>query len=273
MSKNHRACIVIPLYREEISDFEQISMDQCFKVLGAYDIYFIVPERMEAYVQANRYVTEGKASYKSFDDSFFANIPAYNRLLKYPKFYEAVLPYEFMLIYQLDAFVFQDDLMKWCDMGYDDIGAPLFEDYYDAGPASPIIGQGNGGFCLRRVQSCYEVVTSFKKLKFRKTYTDSSRSFLRNIYRYIKHQLIFIYSLFPLQPMINEDRFWAEEIPKVFSNFMVPDPAISIGFSFEVNPDVLFELNHQSLPFGCHAWWRYDLDFWKPYIRSYGYEI
>ena len=33
-----------------------------------------------------------------------------------------------MLIYQLDAFVFQDDLAYWCQQNYDYIGAPWLRD-------------------------------------------------------------------------------------------------------------------------------------------------
>jgi len=273
MDKTKRACIVIPVYQAEVSAYEQISLEQCFKVLGNYDIFFVVPERLESYIQKNSWCLSGNASYRTFSDSFFTDIPAYNRLLKYPAFYKTFLSYDYLLIYQLDAFVFSDQLLKWCDAGYDNIGAPLFDGYQYATPDSPVIGQGNGGFCLRNTRSCYDAVTSFRKLKFVKTYTDDNRSFLRNAYRYLKHQQLFIYSLYPFQPLINEDRFWAEEIPAVFPYFKVPQPEISAGFSWEVNPSVLLEMNADQLPFGCHAWWRYDLEFFKPYIKSYGYEL
>jgi hypothetical protein len=273
MDKIKKACVAIPVYQEKISVYEQISMDQCFRILSNYDIYFVIPQRLENFIRFNPFFLSGQASYKVFSDNFFTDVPAYNRLLKYPKFYQTFDSYEFLLLYQLDAFVFNDELLRWCDLHYDNIGAPLFENYYDAVSTSPIIGQGNGGFCLRNVKSCYEVVTTLRKLKFKKEYTDSKRSMLRNIYRYLKHQVVFIYSLYPFQPIINEDRFWAEEIPAVFPEFKVPDPKVSVGFSFEVNPDILFEINKEVLPFGCHAWWRYNLDFWKPHIQSYGYEI
>jgi len=273
MDKTKRACIMIPLYQEKISAYEQISMDQCFRILGNYDIYFVVPEKLETFIRTNPYILSGQAAYRTFNNNFFTDIPAYNRLLKYPGLYQTFLDYDYLLIYQLDAFVFADQLQEWCDRGYANIGAPLFAGYEEATADSPIVGQGNGGFCLRHIKSCYKVVTSLRKLKFVKTYTDTNRSVLRNAYRYLKHQQLFIYSLYPFQPLINEDRFWAEEIPAVFPQFKVPEPAVSVSFSFEVNPQILFELNNQTLPFGCHAWWRYDLEFWKTHIQSYGYEL
>jgi hypothetical protein len=33
-----------------------------------------------------------------------------------------------------------------------------------------------------------------------------------------------------------------------------------------VAPRLCFELNGRKLPFGCHAWQRYDRGFWEPYL-------
>lgn len=273
MDSTKKACIIIPLYQAELSPYEQIAVEQCFHVLGKYDIFFVIPRRLEAHTAALAEVRSGKAAYKTFPDPFFADIPGYNRLLKAPDFYAAFLAYEFMLLYQTDAFVFKDELMQWCARGYDHIGAPLFEGHDLAGPGSRLTGQGNGGFCLKQVQHCYNVVTTFRKLKFKKEYTDANAPGLRKVYRYLKHHHIYNYSCYPFQPIINEDLFWAREVPKVFAGFRVPTPEEATGFSFEVNPEVLYQLNHQQLPFGCHAWWRYDFGFWKKHIESYGYAL
>ena len=273
MDKTKRACIVIPVYKAIVKPYEQIALQQCFKVLGQYTVYFAVPAHLEEWIRQNPYCLSGQASYKVFRNEFFSDIPAYNRLLKSPVFYKTFLDFDFLLIYQLDAFVFKDQLMYWCDRGYDSIGAPLFEGHDFARPDSPLVGQGNGGFCLRNVKACYKVVTSLRKLNFQKEYTDSGRSPLRNLVRYIKHQLVYNYSLYPFQPIINEDLFRAEVVPAKFPEFKVPSPADAVGFSFEVNPDVLYEMNHQQLPFGCHAWERYDPEWWKPHFKALGYEL
>lgn len=41
------------------------------------------------------------------------------------EFYDRFAAYEYVLIYQLDAFVFADRLAEFCQMGYDYIGAPV----------------------------------------------------------------------------------------------------------------------------------------------------
>ena len=81
MTKPNRACIVIPIYRAYFDEKELVSLKQCFKVLGNHQIYFVIPKKLEAFIRQSPYITNGMAAFKTFDDSFFKNIPAYNRLL------------------------------------------------------------------------------------------------------------------------------------------------------------------------------------------------
>jgi hypothetical protein len=268
-----RACVIIPVYKLELSSYEQISLSQCLLTLQAYDIFLVIPESLEKEIKGHENFAEHQFIYKTFKDEFFTNVAAYNKLLKYPGFYRSFLEYEFMLICQLDAFVFSDRLEDWCSMNFDTIGAPLFDGYDLAKKDAAIIGQGNGGFCLRKVRACYKVVSTFRRLNFKRTYEGPVAPLKTRLYRFLKHDLLLNFSGYPLQPPINEDIFWAELVPKVFKDFKVPKPTEAIGFSFEVNPDVLFEKNAGMLPFGCHAWWRYDLEFWRKHIEAYGYRL
>ncbi len=71
-----------------------------------------------------------------------------------------------------------------------------------------------------------------------------------------------------------EDYFWGVVCKRKFSWFKVPTPEKAMQFSFEVNPEKLFSLNGNRLPFGCHAWEEVSKpQFWKPIIESYGYRI
>ncbi len=268
-----KACVVIPVYKTELSAYERISLSQCIKVLGAYDIYVVLPEGLENTFKSSMYFRDERLKYKTFKDTFFTDIPAYNRLMKSPAFYGAFLDYEFLLIHQLDAFVFSDELEQWCNLNFGTIGAPLFEGHDFAEKGSMIVGQGNGGFCLRKVRACYDVVSQYRWLNYKRTFEGPVAQFYVRWYRFVKHRLLFNFSGYPFQPIINEDLFWAEVVPKAFPAFKVPDPLQAVGFSFEVNPDVLFEKNGRKLPFGCHAWWKYDLEFWRKHIEAYGYEL
>ncbi len=55
--------------------------------------------------------------------------------------------------------------------------------------------------------------------------------------------------------------------------FNIPDAEEALQFGFETQPRHLHALNQQRLPFGCHAWWRYNLEFWRPFIREFGYDM
>lgn len=63
-----------------------------------------------------------------------------------------------------------------------------------------------------------------------------------------------------------EDEFWGLIVPRYFKWFNVARPEEALRFSFEVLPEELLKLNNNELPFGCHAWEKYDPSFWKKFI-------
>ena len=67
---------------------------------------------------------------------------------------------------------------------------------------------------------------------------------------------------------VQEDYYWSELIPKAFKDYKVAGIEDAIKFSFEVNPALLYKMNKHQLPFGCHAWEKYDPVFWKDYINT-----
>ena len=71
----------------------------------------------------------------------------------------------------------------------------------------------------------------------------------------------------------NEDIFWSQSVPSLIPNFRIPDVPTALKFAFEFELRTSYEMNQKELPFGCHAWERYDIDFWRPFIRHYGYDI
>ena len=66
----------------------------------------------------------------------------------------------------------------------------------------------------------------------------------------------------------NEDRFWSERAVRFDPDFKVAPFDLSFKFAFECEPRMCFEKNDHQLPFGCHAWPRYDRAFWEPYLLS-----
>lgn len=77
-------------------------------------------------------------------------------------FYRSFKEYEFMLIYQLDSYVFRDELLDWCEKDYDYIGAPVHNFILDNFSQRIDIATLNGGFSLRKINSALRVLSSFR---------------------------------------------------------------------------------------------------------------
>jgi hypothetical protein len=178
------------------------------------------------------------------------------------KFYQAFDDFEYLLIAQTDALVLSDELEFWCKKQYSYIGAPWFEGYTTPILPLALTSVGNGGFSLRRVPDFLKVLS--RPRIFKNTLMQSWPGNWRStIYRYLKDYHSFVFSDTHLNIDVNEDLFWGLFVPARCSFFKVPRAQDAIAFAFEAYPEHLYQLNHQRLPFGCHAWQRYQPEFWR----------
>lgn len=274
MYSKKEVCIVVPIHSDKPSKYELISFEQCFKVLGKHPIKIVAPQGLN--------LIEYKKVIKNFE-IIYINPKWQSTLLKYNKlklsvyFYSLFKEYEYLLTYELDAFVFSDQLLEWCKKGYDYIGAPWFENFENitVSKEMKMIGVGNSGFSLRRVSKIRKFLRSYYYPNPEEINTGRFNE-IKSIflYPYRKFRNLF-FENYTVQRYYNwyEDYFISTIIAKETKNFLIAQPSNAMMFSFETNPAYLFKLNNNQLPFGCHAWWRYDLDFWKPFIELYGYTL
>lgn len=245
--------VCIPVYKASPNAAESLSLGQCARILGSYPIILFGPKSLNY----DAYLRDVPARIAAFDDQYFESIRGYSRLMLSRSFYERLSGYEHILIYQLDAFVFRDDLTTWCGRGYDYIGAPWRED-------GRWTGVGNGGFCLRRPSACLRVLTSSHK-EDPTAYWDFVRQWTMNpVVRALKyHRLIakrlgfgvkvddflgkFIRSGHP------EDHFWGRHATRYDPQFRVAPFEEAIRFAVEWGLQEAFEVYHQTPPFGCHS--------------------
>lgn len=262
-----QVAVVIPFYKNILTEMEKISLKQCFKILGSYPIIAIKPFKLDLSF------LEGQVVFSeiiSFDNNFFENIKGYNGLMLSPSFYEIFLQYEYILVYQLDAFVFSDQLTYWCQQNYDYIGAPwlvpannlfnytilsikghIYRKFDIRKKGVPKNNQlnnavGNGGFSLRKVKVLHQLSLKFKDLAT----------------EYIAKE----------RQEFNEDVFWSIAMPYNKQHINIPHYKIALKFSFERNPDLAFKMNKGRLPFGCHAWDK-ELKFWRDKSAFIDYEL
>lgn len=272
--------IVIPVWKEDYTKFEKISFQQCCSILKKHT-FFLITYRGLNLKKYTDILEQNSVDFKVvfFNRNSFRSIESYSQLVLTVGFYSRFIRYKYILLYQIDCFVFRDELEYWVDTGYSYIGAPWLEGYHQAEYGDPVMGAGNGGLSLRNVGAHLRTLLSFSYIEKPKTFPGnrgSSRSlhflngwlsWLKNVT--IKNNTFFLFNNYEL----NEDVFWVDIAANNFSWFTIPDWEVAALFSVEVQPKYFFELNNRKIPFGCHAWWTYDLDFWKPYIEEFGYNL
>jgi hypothetical protein len=261
------AIVVIIVHRPSPSVSELASLKQCVNVLGNYPIALVCPEGLN--VDAYKNVAP-EIQVNFIDSKWLSSYAMFNRLKILPFIYEKFIQYEFILFYELDAWVFNDELEKWCSMDYDYIGAPWFENFYGASADARFLGVGNGGFSLRKTRSLLKALNSrgyiidpvklFKAFKSNINF-NSAKWFLRNltIHNNIHHTANDYAG--------NEDMFWGLIVAKKLKWFRTPTPQVAAQFAMEYNAPKLYAMNNETLPFGCHKWEMLYPDFWKQFVK------
>jgi hypothetical protein len=61
--------------------------------------------------------------------------------------------------------------------------------------------------------------------------------------------------------------FWGLFLYWLNPFFKRPKWQEALHFAFEMNPKKAFELTNHQLPFGVHAWEKYDKKFWEEYVK------
>jgi hypothetical protein len=269
-----KVAIVVPLsLRPGLLPEEEVSMRHLCHFLGKYDKYLAAPAG--SFVQREGFTTV------SFPRKFFGSMAAHGRFMYWPKFYKVFEEYEYILIYHLDALVFSDDLLQWCEAGWDYIGAPWLPCPDSEWVKEPAVG--NGGFTLMKVESCLRVLYNRYRedplsyvadvVTFNGSYLGPLFRLLENLRRIFPRSRVLRWPLLRWQQSeepgpagLHNDLFWSFHARRYMPHYKVATVEDALKFAFEVCPRMCYEMNNRQLPFGCHAWARYDRAFWQPYL-------
>lgn len=260
-----RCIIVIPIHKSIPTEDELLSLQQCVSMLKKHPICIVCPNGLDVsqYI-ANLSNADTIFSIEHFPQRFFDGIKGYNLLMLDKRFYERFASYKYMLIYQLDAWVFRDELDEWCNKGYDYIGAPWIEK--DDRGELQLTGVGNGGFSLRRVQHFIDVlshkgpVRTASQLNLPPTIKNSIYKFFYSL----GYQNTISY--YKKDPTLYEDIFLSIFLANTKLRAKMPSPEEAAFFAFEKQPSLLYSITNR-LPFGCHAWRKYEYNsFWNNHI-------
>lgn len=260
--------IAVPLSdRKEFTAEEEISLRHLMHFLGKYDKYFVLPENLE--------ISRHGFGVKRFEKKYFGSLAAHTKLMLSSRFYESFTDYEYILVYHLDSLVFSDQLKQWCEQEFDYIGSPWIRCEEAPYAGTDIENKvGNGGFSLRKVESFLKVLQSSRysvepAVYWKRNYSSKKiATRLLNIHkRLLKHLTVFNGVSWEISHYRNnEDPFWAKRAKHYYPDFLIAPLDIALCFAFEYAPRICFEKNNHALPFGCHAWHKYDRAFWEPFL-------
>ena len=270
-----RVAIMVPLPSPELGPDDEISMRHLRAHLDHYDKFLLVPRGMTVNMPDFQVI--------QLDHKHFGSAANHNRMLYLPEFWEHFHDYEFVLMYHLDALVFSDQLNEWCDKGYDFIGAPFI--HCEDSPWVKIERVGNGGFALYRVPSVLRVLWNRYQQRPTKYFEDRHWKWIELQKKVLKPLRAAVPQWLrgtltdPLRNTVkrfdhieaNElgnDGFWADEAKRYYPEFKVAPLDDGLRFAFEVAPRTCLERNNGNMPFGCHAWARYDRGFWEECIHD-----
>lgn len=167
-----RLCVVIPIYKEELNDNETSSLESYNRYFQNVDFSFIAPERLDCSFYIKAYP---QYSIERFNDKYFKNAKTYNKLMLDRNVYARYSNYEYIVIAQTDAIIFnyETNFDKFMNMGYDYIGPPWYSHPIKKDdsiwkyilkkliiPDLSVLKAGNGGFSLRKIDKFIKLLDS-----------------------------------------------------------------------------------------------------------------
>lgn len=244
---NKRACIIIPIYNENPTESEVMSISRNTSVLCDYDIYAVHPESMSL----QKYKDYGFTQFVAFSDNYFKSNKSYSRLILSEEFYQPFMEYEYMLIAQTDTLILNTEytLDQFMDKGYDYWGAP-----WPNGPFDEPYGLrewfksifvhkphdlhvGNGGFTLRKVATSYELV---KKHKI----------YIKYLWKF--NEDLFFSTRARAGEMVSHTLDMEKTADAKHAKYTSAPASEATQFALETNMQV--EIDKGNIPYAVHAW-------------------
>ena len=104
-----RVIVVVPLYTTQLSADDVVSLERTIAVLGKHPLAVVCPEGLDLSPLDNL-LHPGTPAVERFPPTYFKGVEGYNQLMLSTQFYSRFAGYEYLLICQTDAFVFEDKL-------------------------------------------------------------------------------------------------------------------------------------------------------------------
>jgi hypothetical protein len=256
--------------RSTLTADEQISLRHLLRHLGHHDRYLVRPQSVP--------IELPDFGQRVFGDEYFGSARAHKQLMLSRNFYESFADYEYVLVYHLDAAVFSDQLLYWCEQGYDFIGAPWLKCWER--PEEGFSRVGNGGFSLRRVPGMLRLLGSPRRAiapaRYWNKYFADKPWYIRWLNRprwLAKHFRMFNnlqreLAAYGRAEPFGDDQFLGYRAEHYDPEFKIAPPEVAVRFAFNTAPRYCYTQTCEQLPFGCHAWDKNDREFWEPFLLT-----
>jgi hypothetical protein len=264
--------VVVPAYRETMLNWEHFALINNLKQLSNYAFALVVPESLDCH----EYLSLAPSiNVCRFPDLCFATVEGYSLLCLSKLFYQTFQQFEYMLICQLDAFVFEDQMQDWLSKKYSYIGGAVAKSDEASGQIIRWITSQNGGFSLRNIHSHLQVLHSQKKINCKaidfeiyKDMTgttlavDSSAShrlkiLLQSSIAQVQHGFARMSSQEYIdagqQSCIAEDQFWSRFAPFFDAGFKIAPLQEAQRFCMQFGLEQTVPMLGSQMPFGCHG--------------------
>jgi len=224
--------VVIPTHKswEQLNSNEKQSFFHNCEVLKSRKICMVVPKDLDIYTYR---VLVPNLKIISVDPKLMKSVGGYNALTTSSEFWK-IFPSKYVLLVQLDVWIFKDECNKFIDYGYDLYGAPFW-----MGPCAGSVG--NSGFMLAKTSKMVEITEQDEKdCKEDPGYENWVRKKPDDV----------VFGMVP-RP-----------------NFNISPTIFALEFSIEQSPKVSYGLAQKQLPMGCHAYYTIEenREFWKQFI-------
>ena len=219
-TKNRDCVVAIPVYKTNLTNNEIASLIQIYNILSSkYNIVLVGPENLDFNVYEK--ILNKNVNILKCNPEYFKTIRTYSYLCETYQFYQCFNDYNFMLLYQLDGWIFKDNVRKFILLDYDYIGAPWLNN-----PAAPDCHVGNGGVSFRKISKFIDICKNIDK-------------------KYLSNQYLTQF----------EDYFFCNTCKKILKDdFEIPNMSVASTFSLDGNDNYWIEKNNGKLPMCLHKW-------------------
>jgi hypothetical protein len=235
-----RYVTTVPVYKEIPSKTEAFSLMQ-LRLLELQNVTLVCPEGLDLSYYLDLWPELHVQRYRP---EHFLSVQSYNDLVISPGFYEPFAKdYEYLLIYQLDAFLFSNRVVEFCDLGYDYYGAPWIKGFsqirflFNRWPirlSGKRFHVGNGGLSLRKIAPTLDLLKR-KEGHVSKTFYMEDAFF----------------------------GYWGSIDP----HFHACPPLVAASFSLEMEPDYWIKKTGE-LPMGIHGFEVWHKDFYNSLLQE-----